>query len=121
MTADFYAAEKLTYTQETLAKTNDSSIHYFSRSRISFFVTFIITMLILALFVVPIYVLYEVTVLHSGTIAASECIVVLLLFTLLFSTILSLFTKAKRHEILAAAAGESSYIPREYSDFPSEK
>lgn len=86
-------------------KTNDPKIHYFSRSRVSFFVTFIITLLILVLLVVPIYILYELTVYNANTVADWECIIVLLLFTLLFSCILSSVTKAKRHEILAAAAG----------------
>jgi drug/metabolite transporter superfamily protein YnfA len=60
--------------------------------------------MILILLVVPIYVLYhtinDVASGHSYAI----CIGVLVVFTLAFSAVLSLFTRARRHEILAAAA-----------------
>jgi UDP-N-acetylmuramyl pentapeptide phosphotransferase/UDP-N-acetylglucosamine-1-phosphate transferase len=69
-------------------------------------------LVIIALLVVPIYLLY--TRVKASSKADTQfldqdgtatCIGILLVFTLLFSAILSLFTRAKRHEILGAAAG----------------
>ena len=68
-------------------------------------VTLLITLLILVLLVVPIWVLYYLTISQKAGVADTMCIGVLLICTLVFSCVLSLFTKAKRHEILAAAAG----------------
>ncbi len=60
--------------------------------------------MILVLLVVPVFLLYRFSV--QGTIATSpDTIAVLLVFTLVFSLALSAFTKAKRHEIVAASAG----------------
>jgi hypothetical protein len=66
---------------------------------------------IIALLIVPIYLLYSLVKASSkadeqfldqeGT---ATCMGILLVFTLLFSAILSVFTRAKRHEILGAAA-----------------
>ena len=92
-------------TPDTLSKTNNPSIHYFDRSRISFVVTLVITLLILVLLVVPIWILFYLTVKLDTGVADTVCIGVLLVCTLVFSCVLSLFTKAKRHEVLAAAAG----------------
>jgi len=67
----------------------------------------IITFGIVALLIVPIYLLYSMVRRTNGILdhhAAAVCIGVLLVFTLLFSAVLSLFTRAKRHEILGAAA-----------------
>ena len=90
--------------QVTRAKTDDDSIHYYDRNRISNCVTMIITIMVLALLVVPIYLLYKFSV--EGTIAtSSDTIAVVLVFTLVFSAALTAFTKAKRHEIVAASAG----------------
>lgn len=65
--------------------------------------------MILALLVIPIYVLYQLVsnnlvdgVLDGNTNAV--CIGVLLVFTLAFSAMMSMMTRAKRHEILGAAA-----------------
>lgn len=64
----------------------------------------IITTIVLALLMVPIWLLYRFSV--EGTIATSpDTISVVLVFTLVFSAALSAFTKAKRHEIVAASAG----------------
>lgn len=92
------------YLQETREKTNDDDIHYYDRNRISTCVTMIITAMVLALLVVPIWLLYRFSV--EGTIATSpDTIGVVLVFTLVFSAALTGFTKAKRHEIVAASAG----------------
>lgn len=83
----------------------DPDIHYFSRSRINFVVTLIITFIILVLLVAPIVGLFELTQRHDVQTTDAVCIGILLVSTLVFSSVLSMFTKAKRHEILAAAAG----------------
>ncbi|KAL9065713.1 MAG: hypothetical protein Q9161_008048 [Pseudevernia consocians] len=90
--------------KETREKTDDDSIHYYDRNRISTCVTMIITAMVLALLVLPIWLLYRFSV--EGTIATSpDTIGVVLIFTLVFSAGLTGFTKAKRHEIVAASAG----------------
>lgn len=91
--------------QETQAKTDDPQIHYFTRGRINALVTMIITCFILVVLVVPIWLLYRLASTGGASAANPLSIAVLLSFTLLFSAVLSLFTKARRHEILAAAAG----------------
>ncbi|MCJ1392225.1 hypothetical protein MMC18_005092 [Xylographa bjoerkii] len=91
--------------EETKAKSKNPDIHYFTRERINAFVTFIITGFILIVLVVPIWALYHITVSLNTAATSPTCIGVLLVSTLIFSAILSLFTKARRHEILAAAAG----------------
>lgn len=61
--------------------------------------------MILVLLVVPTYLLYHLTNdIEQGSRTSALCIGVLLVFTLAFSAVLSLFTRARRHEILAAAA-----------------
>ena len=90
--------------QETREKTDDKAIHYYGRNRISNCVTMIITSAVQALLMVPVWLLYKFSV--EGTISKTPDIIVLILtFTMVFSTALSAFTKAKRHEIIAASAG----------------
>ena len=63
-----------------------------------------VTTVVLALLVVPIYLLYKFSV--EGTIATSpDTLAVVLVFTLVFSGFLTAFTKAERHQIVAASAG----------------
>ncbi|KAL8849436.1 MAG: hypothetical protein Q9221_005608 [Calogaya cf. arnoldii] len=90
--------------QETNARTENPAIHYYDRRRIAKCVTFLITILILILLMIPIWLLYKSSV--NGTIGTTnDTIVMILSFTLIFSAALSVFTKAKRHEIVAASAG----------------
>ncbi|MCJ1401337.1 hypothetical protein MMC11_004549 [Xylographa trunciseda] len=90
--------------KETKSKTDDSSIHYYDRGRISVLVTFLITILILVLLIIPIWLLYKCSIIN--TIATSpDTMGIISVSTLIFSAMLSAFTKAKRHEILAASAG----------------
>lgn len=64
----------------------------------------IILFVILALLIVPIWLLYFfVTSMGNGK-ADAPCMGILLVSTLAFSAVLAIFTRAKRHEILAAAA-----------------
>lgn len=84
---------------------SDGPPEYFTRSRIQNCVASIITFIILLLLVVPTYVLYHLTNdVDQGSRVTALCISVLLIFTLTFSVVLSLFTRAKRHEIFGAAA-----------------
>jgi hypothetical protein len=54
--------------------------------------------------VAPIVGLFELTQRHDVQTTDAVCIGILLVSTLVFSSVLSMFTKAKRHEILSAAA-----------------
>ena len=76
----------------------------YSRKRIDVVASLVITAMVLALLIVPVYLLWHLTrAIQSGT-ATAIVIGVLLVFTLIFSGTLSLLTRAKRHEILASAA-----------------
>jgi hypothetical protein len=77
---------------------------YYSRSRIEAVATTVILVLIVALLIVPIYILYHIMMTHQVGKSGLACFGILLVSTLLFSAQLLIFTKAKRHEILAAAA-----------------
>ena len=77
---------------------------YYDRSRINAFVNTLITFIILLLLVVPIYILYHLIHDVNTGRGYATCIGVLLVSTLAFSAVLSLFTRARRHESLAAAA-----------------
>lgn len=61
--------------------------------------------MILVLLVVPVYVLYHLTN-EAGREVNTTAVSIgtLLVFTLAFSAVLALFTRARRHEILGAAA-----------------
>lgn len=91
-------------------KANREGQYYYTRERIDLCASLIIMMVIIALLVIPIFLLYKI-VSENGTDdgflsqhRSSSCIGVLLAFSLLFSAVLWLFTKARRHEILGAAA-----------------
>jgi hypothetical protein len=60
--------------------------------------------MVLILLVLPVYALYRASGVVESTKSKAVCIGILLVATLLFSAVLSLFTKARRHEILGAAA-----------------
>ncbi len=70
-------------------------------------VSFLIMIMVLALLILPVYALYRVgssfDKANSNT-SNAICMGILLVATLLFSAALALFTKAKRHELLSAAA-----------------
>lgn len=77
---------------------------YYTPSRIAKLANAILTLLVMVLLVLPIYILYHMVHDVGTRKAYIICIGCLLVFTLAFSSVLSIFTKAKRHEILAAAA-----------------
>jgi len=81
-----------------------TGIMLYSRRRIDIVASLVITAMVLALLIVPVYLLWHLTrAMQSGT-ATAIVIGVLLVFTLVFSGTLSLLTRARRHEILASAA-----------------
>ncbi|KAL5383150.1 hypothetical protein DPSP01_006126 [Paraphaeosphaeria sporulosa] len=84
-------------------KSSDIEVYY-SRQQVTRLANCIITAMILILLIVPIYILYHLINDVKTDKAYAICIGVLVVATLAFSAVLSLFTKAKRHEILAAAA-----------------
>jgi len=91
--------------QETQKKSDSKYEVYFDRPRIERLVAAIITVMLLVLLVVPIYILFHLVDTMGTSRTDALCIGTLLIFTLAFSAVLSLFTRARRHEILGAAAG----------------
>ncbi|KAN0110989.1 hypothetical protein V8E51_007376 [Hyaloscypha variabilis] len=93
--------------KETAAKTKDEDLFLPTKARVDRLVSCIIMIMVLALLVVPVYALYHVSSSFSRMNANTSnaiCMGILLVATLLFSGALALFTKAKRHELLGAAA-----------------
>lgn len=79
-------------------KSPDPYIKYYSKSRIDLLVRIIVCLLAVALLVLPVALLFAVPESNSMKI------VVLLSFTLFFCVCISVFTKARRHEVFAATA-----------------
>lgn len=79
-------------------KSADPYIKYYSKYRIDLLVRIIVCLLAVALLVVPVVLLFYIP--ESNALK----IVVLLSFTLFFCICISVFTKAKRHEVFAATA-----------------
>jgi hypothetical protein len=82
----------------------DAKEVYYTRSRIEGLVNAIILVMILILLIGPIYLLYHLVTTVKSSRTDADCMGVLLVATLAFSAVLSVFTRAKRHEILASAA-----------------
>lgn len=77
---------------------------YYTKARIEVLVNLILLLIILVLLIVPTYLLYHLVEVGGSDRADAACMGVLLVATLAFSAVLAAFTRAKRHEILAAAA-----------------
>ena len=90
--------QKFLTSEEQLRKSNDKQMRLFSKPRIDLLVRLVLTVTTVALLVGPSAVLF----LWPGHNLVK--IVLIMLFTLLFSLALSAFTKARRHEMLAATA-----------------
>ncbi|KAK4613567.1 hypothetical protein CLAFUW4_09630 [Fulvia fulva] len=93
--------------ETSLRKSDDENHIYFDKNRINLCASSIITLMILFMLIVPIYFLYHLVERSNGAMTGNEnaiCIGVLLIFTLVFSAVMSFFTRARRHEILGAAA-----------------
>jgi len=81
-----------------------TGIMLYSRKGIDVVALLVITAMVLALLIIPVYILWHLTrAIQSGEDTAI-IIGILLDFTLTFSGTLSLLTRAQRHEILASAA-----------------
>ncbi|EOD50801.1 hypothetical protein UCRNP2_2458 [Neofusicoccum parvum UCRNP2] len=90
---------KIMFSDEAQRKsTADKHVNLYSKDRIDTFARILITIIAVALLMAPVVVLFNDE--ESGTVK----IVVILAFTLGFSAALSVFTKAKRHEVFAATA-----------------
>ncbi|KAK8108538.1 hypothetical protein PG984_014339 [Apiospora sp. TS-2023a] len=96
--------------QREMQKTDDPDVHYYSKSRKDCFNTSILCLVLLSLLVLPVLVLYRLLNNNPNDKAYTVSIGVLIVFVLVFSAVLSLFTKAKRHEIFAAAAGYAAVL-----------
>lgn len=78
--------------------TKDPYVRLYSKLRIDRFARLITAVLAVALLMAPVVVLF----MHDESGAVK--IAVILVFTLFFAAALSIFTKAKRHEVFAATA-----------------
>lgn len=96
--------------KEDRKRTDDPNLHYYSKSRKNILITGILTLVLLCLLILPVFLLYRIAVEKNHDISYMLSIGILLVFTLTFSAILSLFTQAKRHEIFGAAAAYVSYL-----------
>ncbi|KAK8076645.1 hypothetical protein PG994_003917 [Apiospora phragmitis] len=96
--------------QRELEKTDDPDLHYYNKSRKDCFNTAILCLVLLSLLVLPILILYRLLNGHPNDKSYTVSIGVMIVFVLVFSAVLSLFTKAKRHEIFAAAAGYAAVL-----------
>ncbi|CAD6575582.1 MAG: hypothetical protein ASARMPREDX12_007384 [Alectoria sarmentosa] len=90
--------KKFFTSEEQIRKTDDDHLHLYSKRRIDIVVRLVLVLTTVALLVGPSAVLYFVT----GQSALKICLI--MVFTLLFAAALSVCTKAKRHEMLAATA-----------------
>ena len=83
---------------EQRATTDDTYIHLYSKARIGVLVRLIICLLAVLLLMIPVALLLLVPSLNSIKI------IIIVLFTLFFSFVLSVCTRARRHEIFGATA-----------------
>ncbi|KAH8678811.1 hypothetical protein BGZ60DRAFT_428633 [Tricladium varicosporioides] len=113
--------KKIFCTEADLLKTDDLNLHYYSKTRRDYFTTSIIVFILLALLILPVLALYKLTMTHQLKVTYAISIGVLLVFTLAFSGVLSVFTKAKRHEIFMAAAGYCAVLVVFISNIPNAK
>ncbi|KAK8015482.1 hypothetical protein PG991_008370 [Apiospora marii] len=102
--------QRIFCTKRELEKTDDPDLHYYSKSRKDCFNTTILCLVLLSLLVLPVLVLYKLLNDHPDERLYTVSIGVMIVFVLVFSAVLSLFTKAKRHEIFAAAAGYAAVL-----------
>ncbi len=90
--------QRIFTSSEQTRQTDDDHLHLCSKRRIDMVVRLVLVLITVALLVGPSAVLFLV----EGHSTLKICLI--LIFTLLFAAALSVCTKAKRHEMLAAAA-----------------
>lgn len=90
--------QKLFTSAEQAKKTNDPHLYLYDERRISHVVRLILVLIIVALLVGPSAVLFFV----PGQSTLKICLI--MVFTLFFALAMTICTKAKRHEMLAATA-----------------
>lgn len=90
--------QRLFITKRDRESTANKLVRLYSKERIDIFSRLIITFLAVVLLMAPVIALFGLN--KNGYIK----ILVIFLFTMAFSVALSLFTKAKRHEVFAATA-----------------
>ncbi|PVI02227.1 hypothetical protein DM02DRAFT_310545 [Periconia macrospinosa] len=91
-------SRRLFITKRDRKSTANKLVRLYSKDRIDLFSRLIITFLAVVLLMAPVVALFGLN--KNGHIK----ILVIFLFTMAFSVALSLFTKAKRHEVFAATA-----------------
>lgn len=90
--------QKFLTSPEQLKKSDDAYVQLYSKYRIDVLVRLTLTIISVLLLTAPTALLFLVT----GH--ARLKIILIMIFTLLFSAALGVFTKAKRHEMFAATA-----------------
>ncbi len=90
--------QSLFTSSEQVQKTDHRNLQLYSKRRVDVVVRLVLVLTTVALLVGPSAVLYFV----AGQSALKICLI--MVFTLLFAAALSVCTKAKRHEMLAATA-----------------
>lgn len=93
----------LTFAKEFGQKTVDKNISYFDQKRVDSLVSTIIMLVIIVLLVLPIVGMFRLST-DNNRADTFTAIGVLIVFTLLFCAVISMLTKARRHEIFAASA-----------------
>ena len=83
---------------EQRKKSDDAYVHLYSKYRIDVVVRLTLTVIAVVLLMAPTTVLFLMP--GHGILK----IILIMLFTLLFSAAMSVFTKARRHEMFAATA-----------------
>ncbi|CZT43571.1 uncharacterized protein RSE6_03633 [Rhynchosporium secalis] len=113
--------QRLFCTKEDRARTTDPNLHYYSKGRKNILITSILTLVLLCLLILPVFLLYRLAMDENHEATYTISIGILLVFTLVFSAILSLFTQAKRHEIFGAAAAHCAVLVVFVSNIPGSK
>lgn len=95
---DSATAQAIFTSSEQRKKSDDAYVHLYSKERIDILVRVMLTIVTVLLLLIPTALLFLVPESNKTKI------VTILVFTLLFSAALMIFTKAKRHEIFGATA-----------------
>src|SRR5690606_34558216 len=92
--------------EDKLRAGGDENLHIATKVRINLFIASIVTVIIVALFMAPIFALFHITTNPDLSMTQSfyASAGVLIVSTLIMIIMLSMFTQAKRYENLAASA-----------------